>query len=302
MSVEISEPRVKVPAAVLGGGGGGSRAGRAVGAALLALVIGITLTFLALPIVALFAEDPLSSVPDLLSDPAVSKALEVTARTNLVANILILAFGTPLAYVLATRRFRGRSLVVTLVELPLVLPPAVAGIGLLAAFGAQGLFGDDLKNAGLFLPFSELAVILAVTFVASPFYIRQAITAFESVDPTLTAAARTLGAGPTRTFWRISLPLAGAGLVAGWVLAFARGVGEFGATIVFAGNVQGKTQTLTLAVYEQLDANFDVALAIGILLVVLSAGVLLSYKLILSWRDSTSPSSARFGPSSSTSR
>lgn len=299
MSVEFSEPSVRAPAAVIEGGG--SRAGRAIGAALLALCVGITLTFLALPIVALFAEVPLSSVPDLLSDPVVRKALEVTARTNLVANILILAFGTPLAYLLATKRFRGRALVVTLVELPLVLPPAVAGIGLLAAFGAQGLFGDDLKNAGLFLPFSEIAVILAVTFVASPFYIRQAITAFESVDPTLTAAARTLGAGPTRTFWRISMPLAAAGLVAGWVLAFARGVGEFGATIVFAGNVQGKTQTLTLAVYEQLDANFDVALAIGILLVVLSAGVLLSYKMIVSWRDSTSPSSARFGPSSSTS-
>jgi molybdate transport system permease protein len=299
MSIEVTEPRVEVPAVVIDGGGG--RAGRAVGSALLALVGGITLTFLALPIVALFAEVPLSSVPDLLSDPAVIKALEVTARTNLVANILILACGTPLAYVLATRRFRGRALVVTLVELPLVLPPAVAGIGLLAAFGAQGLFGDDLKNAGHLLPFTELAVILAVPFVASPFYSRQAIPAFESVDPTLTAAARTLGAGPTRTFWRISMPLAAAGLVAGWVLAFARGVGEFGATIVFAGNVQGKTQTLTLAVYEQLDANFDVALAIGILLVVLSAGVLLSYKMIVSWRDSTSPSSARFGPSSSTS-
>jgi molybdate transport system permease protein len=299
LSIEFSEPGVRAPAAAVRGGG--SHASRAVTAALLSLCVGITLTFLALPIVALFAEVPLSDVPDLLSDPIVRRALEVTARTNLVANILILAFGTPLAYVLATRRFRGRSLVVTLVELPLVLPPAVAGIGLLAAFGAQGLFGDDLKNAGLFLPFSELAVILAVTFVASPFYIRQAITAFEAVDPTLTAAARTLGAGPTRTFWRISLPLAAAGLVAGWVLAFARGVGEFGATIVFAGNVQGKTQTLTLAVYEQLDANFDVALAIGILLVVLSAAVLLSYKLILSWKDSSSTSSARFGPSSSTS-
>jgi molybdate transport system permease protein len=238
--------------------------------------------------VALFAEVPLGSVPELLGDPVVRHALEVTARTNAVANVLILALGTPLAYLLATKRFPGRALVVTLVELPLVLPPAVAGIGLLAAFGAHGLFGDDLKNAGIFLPFSEWAVVLAVTFVASPFYIRQAIAAFEAVDPTLTAAARTLGAGPARTFWRVSLPLAAAGLVAGWVLAFARGVGEFGATIVFAGNVQGKTQTLTLAVYEQLDANFDVALAIGILLVVLSAGVLLSYKLIVSWRDAGS--------------
>jgi molybdate transport system permease protein len=310
VSIDVTEPQVgvgtPVPATATarrgaGAGAGGARAGRALGAALMGLCIGTTLTFLALPIVALFAEVPLSSVPDLLTDPVVRHALEVTVRTNLVANVLILAFGTPLAYFLATRRFRGRALVVTLVELPLVLPPAVAGIGLLAAFGAQGLFGDDLKNAGFFLPFTEWAVVFAVTFVASPFYIRQAISSFESIDPTLVAAARTLGAGPTRTFWRISLPLAGAGLVAGWVLAFARGVGEFGATIIFAGNVQGRTQTLTLAVYEQLDANFDVAIAIGILLVVLSAGVLLSYKMILSWRDSTSPSSARFGTSSWTS-
>src|SRR3954452_2482349 len=299
MGIEVSEPRVRAPAT--DHHGLGPRAGRAVSAALMGLCIGITLTFLALPIVALFAEVPLSSVPDLLADPVVQHALVVTLRTNLVANVLILTFGTPLAYFLATRRFRGRALVVTLVELPLVLPPAVAGIGLLAAFGAQGLLGDDLKNAGVFLPCTEWAVVFAVTFVASPFYIRQAITSFESIDPALVAAARTLGAGPTRTFWRISLPLAGAGLVAGWVLAFARGVGEFGATIIFAGNVQGRTQTLTLAVYEQLDANFDVAIAIGILLVVLSAGVLLSYKLILSWRDSTSPSSARFAASSSTS-
>jgi len=284
MSIDLSEPRVSAPATVVHGGG--SRAGRAVAAALLALCVGITLTFLAVPVVALFAEVPLSDVPGLLTDPVVRKALEVTARTNLIANIFILGFGTPLAYVLATRRFRGRALVVTLVELPLVLPPAVAGIGLLAAFGAHGLFGDYLLTHHLFLPFTQWAVIFAVTFVASPFYIRQAIAAFEAVDPTLTAAARTLGAGPARTFWRISLPLAGAGLVAGWVLAFARGVGEFGATIVFAGNVQGTTQTLTLAVYEQMDSNLQVALAIGILLVVLSAGVLLSYKMILSWKDS----------------
>jgi molybdate transport system permease protein len=296
---EIPKTSIRAPADVPHGGG--ARASRAGLAALLALCVGITLTFLALPIVALFAEVPIADVPDLLGDPVVRHALEVTARTNAVANALILLFGTPLAYLLATKRFPGRALVVTLVELPLVLPPAVAGIGLLAAFGANGLFGDDLKSAGLFLPFTEWAVVFAVTFVASPFYIRQAIAAFEGVDPTLTAAARTLGAGPARTFWRVSLPLAAAALVAGWVLAFARGVGEFGATIVFAGNVQGETQTLTLAVYEQLDANFDVALAIGILLVVLSAAVLLSYKLIVSWKNSTSPSSAPFAASSSTS-
>ena len=294
MTVDIAHPRATAPAAACRGG----RAGRLGAAALLALCAGTVLMFLALPIVALLAEIPLGSVPALLSDPVVRDALAVTARTNAIANVLILALGTPLAYLLATKRFAGRSLVVTLVELPLVLPPAVAGIGMLAAFGTGGLFGDALEHAGIVLPFSQWAVVVAVTFVASPFYIRQAIAAFEAVDPALTDAARTLGAGPARTFWRVSLPLAAAGLVAGWVLAFAHGVGEFGATIVFAGNVHGRTQTLTLAVYEQLDGNFDIALAIGILLVVLSGAVLLSYKLIVSWKDATSPSPELFARTS----
>ncbi len=278
-----------------------ARAGRLGLSVLLALCVGVTLAFLAVPIVALFLEVPLADVPRLLGDHTVQEALRVTARTNLVANLLIIGLGTPTAFVLATRRFRGRSLVITLVELPLVMPPAVAGIGLLAAFGVGGLLGPDLEDAGIVLPFSEWAVVLAVTFVASPFYMRQAITAFEGVDRALVDAARTLGAGPVRTFWRVWMPLSAAGLVAGWVLAFARGVGEFGATIIFAGNVSGQTQTLTLAVYEELDSNFDVALAIGILLVVLSAGVLLSYKLIVSWRDSTSQSVSPFARSRSTS-
>jgi molybdate transport system permease protein len=269
--------------------------------ALLALCTGIVLAFLALPLVALFTEVPLARVPHLLGEPAVRDALAVTARTNAIANALILGFGTPAAYLLATRRFRGRSLVVTLVELPLVLPPAVAGIGLLAAFGAGGLLGDDLRRAGVVLPFSEWAVVLAVTFVASPFYLRQAIAAFEGVDANLLDAARTLGASPARTFLRVSLPLAAAGLAAGWVLAFARGVGEFGATIVFAGSVRGRTQTLTLEIYDALNADFDVALSIGVLLVVLSAAVLLSYKLIISWRRSSSTSTSPFARSSSAS-
>ena len=240
-------------------------------------------------------------MPELLRDPAVQEALAVTARTNAVANVLILGFGTPAAYFLATRRFRGRALLVTLVELPLVLPPAVAGIGLLAAFGAGGLFGDELAGSGIVLPFTEWAVVLAVTFVASPFYLRQAIAAFESVDATLTDAARTLGASPSRTFLRVALPLAAGGLAAGWVLAFARGIGEFGATIVFAGNVRGETQTLTLAIYEQLESNFDIALAISVLLVVLSATILLSYKLLSSWRRSSSTSPSPFARTSSSS-
>jgi len=268
--------------------------------ALLAMCLGVALAFLTVPILALFTEVPLRDVPGLLKDPAVRDTLAVTLRTNLIANALILGFGTPAAYLLGTRVFPGRGALITMIELPLVLPPAVAGIGLLAAFGAGGLFGDELQSAGIILPFTEWAVVLAVVFVASPFYLRQAITAFESVDPNLTDAARTLGASPFRTFARIAMPLAASGLAAGWVLAFARGIGEFGATIVFAGNVRGETQTLTLTIYEQLEASFDVALSIGILLVMISAFVLISYKL-LSWRRSSSTSPILFVPSRSAS-
>ena len=266
--------------------------------AVLALALGLAVTFFALPVVALFTQVPLRDLPDLLSSAAVRDALVVTLRTTAVANAAILLVGTPAAYLLASRRFRGRGALVTVIELPLVLPPAVAGIGLLAAFGATGLLGEGLQSAGILLPFTEWAVVLAVTFVAGPLYVRQALSAFEGVDPALTAAARTLGAGPARTFRRVALPLAASGLLAGWVLAFARGVGEFGATIIFAGNVQGRTQTLTLAIYEQLETDLDVAVAISILLVVLSAGVLISYKVLSSWAGSGPISPPAFGPSS----
>lgn len=268
----------------------------------MALATGLLLAFLAVPVVAVFVEAPLTDVPSLLGRKEVRDAIEVTVRTNLVANLLILGLGTPAAWVLATRRIPGKALLVTLTELPLVLPPAVAGIALLSAFGTGGLVGPELRDAGIILPFTEWAVVLAVAFVASPFYLRQAIAAFEAIDPALPDVARTLGAGRTRTFWRVVMPLAASGLVAGWVLAFARGIGEFGATIVFAGSVRGETQTLTLAVYEQLELDFDVALAIGVLLVVLSAGILLSYKMLTTWRASRWTSPLGAAPSRSLSR
>jgi molybdate transport system permease protein len=277
-------------------------AGRVGFTALLALAAGILLAFFALPLVALFTQAPLGEIPKLLSEPVLQEILLVTLKTNLIANALIIALGTPTAYLLATRRFPGRALLVTLVELPLVLPPAVAGIGLLAAFSAGGLLGTPLEEAGIVIPFTQWAVVMAITFVASPFYVRQAIASFEAVDPQLQDASRTLGVGPARTFLRVSLPLAAGGLIAGWVLAFARGIGEFGATIMFAGNVPGVTQTLTLGIYEELDSNFDLALAIGVLLVILSAGVLLAYKMISSWRTSISTSTSPFRLSRSLSR
>jgi molybdate transport system permease protein len=261
----------------------------------------VVLTFLLLPVIAVFLRVPPQELIDQLSSDVVRDAIRVTATTNLIALALILVLGTPTAYLIATRRFRGRALVLTLVELPLVLPPAVAGIGLLAAFGRFGLLGDELDllgwNVGLG---TETAVVLAVTFVAGPFYVRPAIAAFEAVDPTLLAASRTLGAGPARTFVRVALPLAGGGLGAGAALAFARGLGEFGATIMFAGSLQGVTQTLSLAIYQQFDIDFEEALAIGALLIVVSGSLLLLVKLVAGWR-STYASLIPFARSASTS-
>lgn len=250
----------------------------------------VTAAFLALPLVAIFTRVPLGTLVAQLGDDVVVDALIVSAKTTAVAQALILLFGTPTAYLLATRRFRGRALAVTLVELPLVLPPAVAGIGLLAAFGRAGMLGSSLDVLGWQIPFTQAAVVLAVAFVASPLYIRQAIAAFEGVDRTLVDASRTLGASEGRTFARVMLPLAGSGLAAGAALAFARGLGEFGATIMFAGSLQGRTQTIPLAIYAEFDSSFETALAIGGLLVVVSAVLLLTLKLRPRWKSSASTS------------
>ncbi|HSF61360.1 MAG TPA: ABC transporter permease [Gaiellaceae bacterium] len=264
-----------------------------------ALVVATTLAlaFLLVPIVAIFAELTLSEIVAGLTSDVALDALRVTAETNLTAMALIVVFGTPTAYLLATRSFRGRALVVTLVELPLVLPPAVAGLGLLAAFGRFELLGRAFGAVGVEIAFTKVAVVMAVTYVASPFYVRTAIAAFESVDTDLVAASRTLGAGPARTFRRVALPLAAGGLGAGLALAFARGLGEFGATIMFAGSLQGVTQTLSLAVYQEFDVDFENALAIGALLVIASALVLLVAKLVPAWRRSGSTSITVSAPS-----
>jgi molybdate transport system permease protein len=248
----------------------------------------VALAFLALPLVAIFARLSWGDLASQLSSSLVTDALVVSLKTTVAAQALVLLFGTPAAWVLATHRFPGRSAVVTLVELPIVLPPAVAGIGLLAALGRFGL----LHTA---IPFTQTAVVLAVAFVSGPLYVRQAIAAFEAVDETLVAASRTLGAGPAKTFFRVVLPLARGGLGAGEALAFARGLGEFGATIMFAGSLQGVTQTLPLAVYQEFDVDFKLALALGGLLVLVSAVLLLTLK----WLASSSTSPFRFALSSS---
>ena len=267
----------------------------------LAVAMGaVALVFLVLPIVAIYTHTSPARLLDQLSNPVVRDAFAVSLKTSLVAQALIVLFGTPTAYLLATNRFPGHSVAVTLVELPLVLPPAVAGVGLLVAFGHVGLLGPALDVFGISLPFTQSAVTIAVAYVASPLYIRQAIAAFEALDPNLVAASRTLGAGPARTFFRVVVPLARGGLVAGLALSFARGLGEFGATIMFAGSLQHVTQTLPLAIYAEFDRNFDATLAMSGVLVLLSIVLLLGLRIGLTWQASPSKrSSFLFGPSAS---
>jgi molybdate transport system permease protein len=250
-------------------------------AALVGLAAAVALAFLVLPVVAIFVHTTPGRLLSQLRSPVATDALIVSLKTSALAQLAVLVLGTPTAYLLASRRFRGRSLAITLVELPLVLPPAVAGIGLFAAFGHFGLIDTGW-------PITQTAVIVAVTFVSSPLYVRPAIAAFEAVDRDLVAASRTLGAGPVRTFFRVVLPLARAGLAAGLALSFARGLGEFGATIMFAGSLQGVTQTLPLAIYAQFSENFDAALAMSALLVLVSVALLVSLRLLLSWQSSPS--------------
>jgi molybdate transport system permease protein len=256
----------------------------------------VTFVFITLPVIAIFVHVPPGSLLEQLSNPIVTDALIVTLKTTIVAQILILAFGTPTAYFLATRRFHGRAFAITLVELPIVLPPAVAGVGLLVAFGRVGLLGSTFSFLGIDVAFNQAAVVLAVILVAGPFYVRQAIAAFEAVDANLVSASRTLGAGPIRTFFRVTMPLASAGLAAGQAISLARGLGEFGATIMFAGSLQGRTQTLPLAVYYafELPNGLEISLAISALLVIFSVAILLTVKLVSArWPRSTGTLAAR---------
>ncbi len=269
-------------------------------AVLFFLAIAVVMTFMVLPVVAIFTHVPLSRLLHEFSNPIVTDALVVSLKTIVVSQIAILLLGTPTAYFLASRRFPGRPLVVTLVELPIVLPQAVAGIGLIVAFGRVGILGSTFDALGINVSFNQAAVVLAISLVAGPFYVRQAIASFEAVDPNMIAASRTLGAGSLRTFFKVTLPLARGGLAAGEAICMARGLGEFGATIMFAGSLQGRTQTLPLAVYTTFEAQngLDVALAISALLVIISLAILIALKGSGLWERARPPMIAPAGPES----
>jgi molybdate transport system permease protein len=246
----------------------------------LALALAVALAFLALPVVAIFTNTSPSRLLHSLDDPAARDALWLSLKTTLAALVVIVLVGTPAAYVLATREFRGRSVVQTLLELPLVLPPAAAGIGLLAALGPNGILGGVLHDAGVQLVLETSGVVVALVFVASPFYLRQAEAAFAAVPTSVVQASRTLGVGEAGTFLRVVVPAARPGLVAGGALAWGRALGEFGATLMFAGSFRGVTQTVPLAIYDRFSQDFPGALALSAVLVCVSFALLLSVKLV----------------------
>ena len=245
-----------------------------------AMLLALILVFLAVPVASIFVEAGPGELWSALGEEAARDALALSLETTLIALAIILVLGTPAAYVLARTSFRGRSALITVIELPLVLPPAAAGLGLLVAFGPNGAVGGALADAGIDIVLTSAAVVLALVFVAAPFFLRQAIAAFESVEGELLDASRTLGAGPGRTFARVAVPAAAPGLASGAALAWGRALGEFGATIMFAGSIQGVTQTSPLAIYGLLGRDFDASLALSAVLVALSAAILLSVKLI----------------------
>ena len=244
------------------------------------LMFAVVVTYLALPIVALFAYGTLSGFISSLSTEIVQEAIKLSLITTLTTLAVVIIFGTPVAYYNARHSYRGKRLIETLIDLPIVLPPSVAGIALLLTFGRMGLLGKYFNILGINIAFTTTAVILAQLFVASPFFIRQATTSFEDVDPEYEKAAHTLGASGTATFFRVTAPIALNGLVSGALMTWARALGEFGATLIFAGNFQGVTQTMPLAIYTALNSDINAAVNIAVVLVLICFAVIISVKVL----------------------
>jgi molybdate transport system permease protein len=239
--------------------------------------------FLALPLLAIFLKVlPQPGLWQTLQQPVVTHALRLSLITSLSSLFVAVLFGTPIAYLLARQRFRGAGVIETLLDLPMVLPPTVAGVALLMTLGRRGLLGPWLNAAGIQIGFTTVAVVLAQSFVSLPFYIRAAQAGFRSVDPDLERVAYTLGVSSLRTFLRVTVPLAFPALLSGGVMAWARALGEFGATIMFAGNLLGRTQTMPLAIYLAMESDLAAALALSALLILVPFTVLLLMRAFLS--------------------
>jgi molybdate transport system permease protein len=254
---------------------------RGPGAPALAAIAG---GLLGLPVIVLVARAVADgALGAAVASPVVGDALLLSLGTTAASLALTLALGVPLAWVLARRQFRGAAIVETLVDLPIVLPPSVAGLALLLLLGRRGVLGDPLAAVGVELPFTTAAVVIAQTFVSAPFFIRSARTGFSLVDRDLEDAARVDGASERQLFARVTLPLAGTALAAGLVMSWARALGEFGATIMFAGAIQGRTRTLPLVVYGEFQSgDLDAAVAAAAILVIAAFAVLVAVR-VLHW-------------------
>ncbi len=247
----------------------------------LAAVAGLFALFLGLPVLSLVVRALLDgSLGAAISTPVVLDALVLSLVTTAISLVITVAFGLPFAFVLARRTFRGKSLLEAVVDLPIVLPPSVAGLALLLVFGRRGLLSAPFELLGISVPFTTIAVILAMTFVSAPFFIRSARNGIAGVDGDLEDAARVDGASEMQLFRSITIPLASAALAAGLVMTWARSLGEFGATIMFAGNIQGRTQTLPLVVYSQFQSgDLDASIAAAAILVLAAFGVLVAVRV-----------------------
>jgi len=232
------------------------------------------LAFLVVPIFALFVTGTPADWLAGLRHPITAPALLLSLTTTALSLGVLVVFGTPLAWWLGRSEARAARLVETVVQLPIVVPPAVAGLALLLALGRRGLIGPLLEGLGIDIAFSTIAVVLAQVFVAAPFYIQAATAAFAGIDENLIVVARTLGARPAKVLFRVALPLARRGLIAGAALAWARALGEFGATLMFAGNLTGRTQTLPLAVYTALESDVRAAQALAVILVMIALAII----------------------------
>jgi molybdate transport system permease protein len=230
--------------------------------------------FLGVPVIALLLR---VEAPDLfahLVQPEVAQAIGLSVVTTTTSLLVTILLGTPFAYLMARRSFRGRHLLETLIDLPMVLPPAVAGIALLLTFGRRGLVGQYFDDLGIHIAFTQVAVVMAQIFVAAPFFVKSAMTGFSGIDPEMEQAAALDGANAWQVFRLISLPLAWTALLGGAVMTWARALGEFGATIIFAGNFPGRTQTMPLAIYIGFELKLDVALTLSVILLFVSFAVL----------------------------
>lgn len=236
----------------------------------IAFLLILAAAFIALPVASLFIKSPLDTTLRSLHDPIVRDALRLSLTTSTLTTSIVVLIGTPVAYINARFHYFGKEITDSLIDLPVIMPPAVAGIALLMAFGRMGILGHYLNAFGMSIAFTTLAVVIAQVFVSSPFYIRQARTSFEDVDLAFKNAARTLGASRVYTFFHVIIPIAFNGLISGAIMAFARSLGEFGATIMFAGNFQGRTQTMPLAIYTAMQGDLDVSLCLALILVVFS--------------------------------